>query len=155
MRIGHGFDAHRLVEGRPLVLGGVTVPFERGVLGHSDGDVLCHAVADALLGAAALGDLGKFYPDTDMQWKDARSIELLRGCAQKIRDAGFRIANVDGTVIIERPKLAPHIESMRAGIAAALDVPESAVSVKAKTSEGLGFTGDGSGVAAHAVALLQ
>ncbi len=155
MRIGHGFDAHRLIEGRPLVLGGVEIPFERGVLGHSDGDALCHAVADALLGAAALGDLGKYFPDTDARWKDARSIELLRICGDKVRAAGLQIANVDATVVLERPKLAQHIEAMRAALAHALDLPESAVSVKAKTSEGLGFTGDGSGIVAYAVTVLQ
>ncbi|MBV9973390.1 MAG: 2-C-methyl-D-erythritol 2,4-cyclodiphosphate synthase [Candidatus Eremiobacteraeota bacterium] len=155
MRVGHGFDVHRLVEGRRLVLGGADVPFERGVLGHSDGDALTHAVADALLGAAALGDLGKHFPDTDVRWKDARSIDLLRMCAQSVRDAGFTILSVDSTVVLERPKLAPHIQTMRENIARALDIPAGNVSVKAKTSEGLGFTGDGSGVAAYAVAVLE
>ena len=155
MRVGHGFDVHRLVEGRRLVLGGADVPFERGVLGHSDGDALTHAVADALLGAAALGDLGKHFPDTDVRWKDARSIDLLRTCAQSVRNAGFTISSVDSTVVLERPKLAPHIQTMRENIARALDIPAGNVSVKAKTSEGLGFTGDGSGVAAYAVAVLE
>ena len=155
MRIGHGFDAHRLVEGRKLILGGIDIPFERGALGHSDGDVLCHAIADAILGAAALGDLGKYFPDSDPKWKDAHSTDLLRTCAGKIRDAGLAIANVDSTVILERPKLASLIEKMRSSIATALDISPSAVSVKAKTSEGLGFTGDGTGVAAFAVAVLQ
>ena len=155
MRIGHGFDAHRLVEGRKLILGGINVPFERGALGHSDGDALCHAIADAILGAAALGDLGKYFPDSDPKWKDARSTELLHICADKIRDAGLAIANIDSTLILERPKLAPHIEEMRSSIATALDISPSSVSVKAKTSEGLGFTGDGTGIAAFAVAVLQ
>ena len=155
MRVGHGFDVHRLVEGRRLVLGGTDVPFERGVLGHSDGDALTHAVADALLGAAALGDLGKHFPDTDVRWKDARSMDLLRTCAQSVRNAGFTISSVDSTVVLERPKLAPHIQTMRENIARALDIPAGNVSVKAKTSEGLGFTGDGSGVAAYAVAVLE
>ena len=155
MRIGHGFDAHRLVEGRTLVLGGVEIPFERGVLGHSDGDALCHAIADAILGAAALGDLGKYFPDSDAKWKDARSTELLRVCAGKIRDAGLAIANIDSTIVLEQPKLAPHILLMRANVAAALDLAPSMVSIKAKTSEGLGFTGDGTGVVAYAVAILQ
>ena len=155
MRIGHGFDAHRLVEGRKLILGGVEVPAERGVLGHSDGDALCHAIADAILGAAALGDLGTFFPDTDPTWKDARSVELLRGCVEKVRAAGLAIANVDSTVILERPKLASHIAQMRTSVAHALGVAPSAVSIKAKTTEGLGFTGDGSGVVAYAVAILQ
>jgi len=125
------------------------------VLGHSDGDALTHAVADALLGAAALGDLGKHFPDTDVRWKDARSMDLLRTCAQSVRDAGFTISSVDSTVVLERPKLAPHIQTMRENIARALDIPAGNVSVKAKTSEGLGFTGDGSGVAAYAVAVLE
>lgn len=155
MRIGHGFDAHRLVEGRKLVLGGVSVPFERGALGHSDADVLAHAVADALLGAAALGDLGARFPDTDPRWKDADSMELLESCARDVREAGFRIGNVDATIVVDRPKLAPHIESMRRSIAERLELALDAVSVKAKTSEGMGYTGDGSGIAAFAVATIE
>jgi 2-C-methyl-D-erythritol 2,4-cyclodiphosphate synthase len=154
MRIGHGFDAHRLVEGRALILGGVNIPFERGPLGHSDGDVLAHALADALLGAAALGDLGTRFPDSDDRWKDADSMELLALCAAAVRDAGFTIGNVDATIVVERPKLAPYIESMRAGIARRLELPTGAVSVKAKTSEGMGYTGDGTGLAVYAVALV-
>jgi 2-C-methyl-D-erythritol 2,4-cyclodiphosphate synthase len=155
MRIGHGFDAHRLVEGRALILGGIRVPFERGALGHSDGDVLAHALADALLGAAALGDLGGRFPATDARWKDADSMELLAQCAAAVREAGFLIANVDATIVVERPKLAPFIESMRASIASRLQIDVSAVSVKAKTSEGMGYTGDGTGLAVYAVALLS
>jgi 2-C-methyl-D-erythritol 2,4-cyclodiphosphate synthase len=154
MRIGHGFDAHRLAEGRALVLGGVNIPFERGSLGHSDGDVLAHAIADALLGAAALGDLGARFPDSDARWKDADSMELLARCAAVVREAGFAIANVDATVVLEWPKLAPFIEAMRANVASRLALDLGAVSVKAKTSEGMGYTGDGSGLAVYAVALL-
>ena len=155
MRIGHGFDAHRLVEGRALVLGGVRVPFERGALGHSDGDVLAHALADALLGAAALGDLGSRFPDTDPRWKDADSMELLAQCAAAVRDAGFSIGNVDATIVVDRPKLAAFIEAMRENVASRLDVPNDRVGIKAKTSEGMGYTGDGTGLAVHAVALLE
>ncbi len=154
-RIGHGFDAHRLVEGRPLVLGGVTIPFERGALGHSDADVLAHALCDALLGAAALGDLGAYFPDTDPQWKDADSMTLLSECAAKLAHAGFMLANVDATVVVERPKLAPYLTLMRENIAARIGLSLDAVSVKAKTSEGMGYTGDGSGIAAYAVALIE
>jgi len=154
-RIGHGFDAHRLVEGRPLVLGGVTIPFERGALGHSDADVLAHALCDALLGAAALGDLGAHFPDTDPQWKDADSMVLLSACAAELLRAGYRVANVDATVVVERPKLAPYLTVMRENIAARIGLSLDAVSVKAKTSEGMGYTGDGSGIAAYAVALIE
>jgi 2-C-methyl-D-erythritol 2,4-cyclodiphosphate synthase len=152
--VGHGFDAHRLVEGRPLVLGGVTIPFERGPLGHSDGDALAHALADALLGAAALGDLGAHFPDSDPQWCDADSMLLLESCAQMVREAGFALGNVDATVVLQAPRLAPHVPAMRARIAWALRIEVNAVSVKAKTSEGMGYTGDGTGVAAYAVAAI-
>ena len=155
MRVGHGFDAHRLVEGRKLILGGVTVPFERGALGHSDADVLAHALADALLGAAALGDLGGRFPDSDARWKDADSMELLASCAQALREAGFRIGNVDATIVVDRPKLAPYVEAMRQNVARRLQIAREAVSVKAKSSEGLGYTGDGSGIAAFAVATIE
>lgn len=154
-RIGHGFDAHRLVEGRALILGGVRIPFERGALGHSDGDVLAHALADALLGAAALGDLGARFPDTDERWKDADSMGLLAQCAAAVRDGGFAIVNADATIVVERPKLAPFVESMRANVASSLGIAVEAVSVKAKTSEGMGYTGDGTGLAVYAVALLR
>lgn len=155
MRVGHGFDAHRLVEGRPLILGGVDVPFERGALGHSDADVLAHALSDALLGAAALGDLGGRFPDTDPRWKDADSMELLAACAREVRDAGFTIVNVDATIVVDRPKLAQAIARMRENVAARLSIAPACVSVKAKTSEGMGYTGDGRGIAAHAVASLE
>ncbi|HKU81149.1 MAG TPA: 2-C-methyl-D-erythritol 2,4-cyclodiphosphate synthase [Candidatus Tumulicola sp.] len=155
MRAGHGFDAHRLVEGRRLVLGGVTVPFERGALGHSDADVLAHAVADALLGAAALGDLGGRFPDSDPRWKDADSMELLQSCAQAVREAGFRIGNIDATIVVDRPKLATYLERMRENLAQRLGIAIDRVSVKAKSSEGLGYTGDGSGLAAFAVATIE
>jgi 2-C-methyl-D-erythritol 2,4-cyclodiphosphate synthase len=154
-RVGHGFDAHRLVAGRRLVLGGVEIPFERGPLGHSDADVLAHAVADALLGGAALGDLGGRFPDSDVRWKDADSMQLLSSCAQAIGEAGFRVENVDATIVVDRPKLAPHTAAMRANVATALGVSLDRVSVKAKSSEGLGYTGDGSGIVAYAVAALS
>ena len=155
IRAGHGFDAHRLVEGRALVLGGVRVPFERGALGHSDADVLAHALADALLGAAALGDLGGRFPDTDPQWKDADSMGLLAACAAELRAAGFEICNVDATIVVDRPKLAPLVAQMRDNVAARLGIAIERVSVKAKTSEGMGYTGDGSGIAAFAVATVD
>ncbi|MBE6595291.1 MAG: 2-C-methyl-D-erythritol 2,4-cyclodiphosphate synthase [Ruminococcaceae bacterium] len=155
MRIGHGYDVHRLVEERPLVLGGVTVPHTHGLLGHSDADVLVHAIMDALLGAAALGDIGKLFPDSDPAYKGADSLLLATEVAARIRAAGYEIGNVDATVIAERPKLAPHIPLMRERIAAALGVAVDAVSIKATTEEGLGFSGKKEGIAAHAVCLLQ
>ncbi|HEY2473216.1 MAG TPA: 2-C-methyl-D-erythritol 2,4-cyclodiphosphate synthase [Candidatus Cybelea sp.] len=155
MRVGHGFDAHRLVEGRRLVLGGVVVPFERGALGHSDADVLAHALADAILGAAGLSDLGSRFPDSDARWEDADSMELLAACAAAVREAGYAIVNVDATIVVDRPKLAPFIERMRESVAARLELEPAFVGIKAKSSEGLGFTGDGSGIAAAAVALVE
>ncbi len=155
MRIGHGFDAHRLVEGRKLVLGGVDVPHDRGALGHSDADVLAHAVSDALLGAASLGDLGGHFPDTDERWKNADSMELLHHCAAEVRREGYRIANIDATIVVQQPKLASYIMRMRENIASRLGLSLGQVSVKAKTSEGMGYTGDGSGIAAYAVALIE
>lgn len=155
MRIGHGFDAHRLVEGRKLILGGVDVPFERGALGHSDADVLAHAISDAVLGAAALGDLGGHFPDTDERWKNADSMELLHHCAAEVRREGYRIENIDATIVVQRPKLAPFIMRMRENIAGRLGLSLGQISVKAKTSEGMGYTGDGSGIAAFAVALID
>ena len=161
MRIGHGYDVHRLVEGRRLILGGVEIPFEKGLDGHSDADVLTHAVMDALLGAAALGDIGKHFPDTDPAYEGASSIELLKKVGKLLQTAsavltehGWRLGNLDATVIAQRPKLAPYIDAMRARIADALGADVSAVSVKATTEEHLGFTGDGSGIAAHAVCLI-
>lgn len=153
-RIGHGYDVHRLTEKRRLILGGVEVPYERGLLGHSDADVLVHAIMDALLGAAALGDIGKLFPDTDERYAGADSLELLRTVAALLRENGYTIGNVDATVIAQQPKLAPYIESMRANIAAAAGVDSGAISVKATTEEKLGFTGEGLGIAAHAVALI-
>ena len=153
-RIGHGYDVHRLVEGRRLILGGVDIPYERGLLGHSDADVLVHAIMDAILGAAALGDIGKLFPDTDERYAGADSLKLLAEVMRVLRAAGFELGNVDATVIAQRPKLAAYIDNMRANIAAAAGVQVSQVSVKATTEEKLGFTGDGSGIAAHTVALI-
>lgn len=155
MRIGHGYDVHRLVEGRKLILGGVDIPFEKGLLGHSDADVLTHALMDALLGAAALGDIGKLFPDNDDAFLGADSIKLLRRVCAVIAEHGYKIGNVDCTVLAQRPKLAPHIILMRENLAAAMGVDVSRVSVKATTEEHLGFTGEGLGIAAHAVALLE
>jgi 2-C-methyl-D-erythritol 4-phosphate cytidylyltransferase / 2-C-methyl-D-erythritol 2,4-cyclodiphosphate synthase len=155
MRIGTGYDLHRLVEGRPLILAGVRIPFDRGLLGHSDADIVCHAVTDAILGAAALGDIGALFPDTDPQWKDADSLELLRAAAATVRDAGFAIGNVDLTVIAERPKLRPHVDAMRANLARALGIDVSGIAVKGKTNEGVGETGRGEAMACHAVALIS
>jgi 2-C-methyl-D-erythritol 2,4-cyclodiphosphate synthase len=154
MRIGQGFDVHALVAGRKLIIGGVHIPYDKGLEGHSDADVLLHAVTDALLGAAALGDIGRHFPDTDARYKAADSRVLLRETAAKVRAAGFRVANVDATIIAQAPRMAPHIAAMVANIAADLDVPVSSVNVKAKTTERLGFTGRGEGIAAEAVALL-
>ena len=153
-RIGHGYDVHRLVEGRRLILGGVDIPYERGLLGHSDADVLVHAIMDAILGAAALGDIGKLFPDTDERYAGADSLKLLAEVMRVLCAAGFELGNVDATVIAQRPKLAAYIDAMRANIAAAAGIQASQVSVKATTEEKLGFTGDGSGIAAHAVALI-
>ncbi len=155
IRVGHGFDAHRLVEGRRLVLGGVAIPFEKGTLGHSDADVLAHALSDAMLGAAALGDLGGRFPDSDPKWKDADSMLLLERCAREVHDAGFILVNVDATIVLQRPRLAPHIERMRRNVAQRLGVTIDHISVKAKTSEEMGYTGDGTGIAAYAVALVE
>ena len=154
MRIGHGYDVHRLVEGRKLILGGVEIPFEQGLLGHSDADVLAHAVMDALLGAAALGDIGKLFPDSDPAYSGADSLVLLRRVAEVLAEHGYGIGNVDATVLAQRPKLAPYIPEMRERLAAAMGVGPGQVSVKATTEEGLGFTGAGEGIAAHAVALI-
>ncbi|MGM9557406.1 MAG: 2-C-methyl-D-erythritol 2,4-cyclodiphosphate synthase [Oscillospiraceae bacterium] len=153
MRIGHGYDVHRLVPGRKLILGGVNIPYEKGLDGHSDADVLVHAVMDALLGAAALGDIGKLFPDTDGRYLGADSIALLREVKRRLM--GYAISNIDATVIAQRPKLAPHIDAMRRNIADALSLDVSQVSVKATTEEHLGFTGAGEGIAAHAVCLLE
>ena len=155
MRIGHGYDVHRLVEGRRLILGGVEIPWEKGLLGHSDADVLTHALMDALLGAVALGDIGKFFPDKDPAYEGADSVELLRKVTALLREQGYTVANVDCTVIAQRPRLASHIPEMRRRLAEAMELETDLVSVKATTEEGLGFTGEGLGIAAHAVALIE
>ena len=155
MRIGHGYDVHRLVEGRDLILGGVKLDYELGLLGHSDADVLLHAVSDALLGAAGLGDIGKHFPDTDPQYKGADSLELLQIVAQRVREAGYRVSNIDVTMIAQKPKLRPHIPQMEENIAKAVGVDASRVNVKATTEEQLGFTGTMEGMRCHAVCLLD
>ena len=155
IRIGHGYDVHKLVEERRLILGGVDIPYEKGLLGHSDADVLLHAISDALLGAAALGDIGKHVPDTDAAYKNADSLVLLSKVNDIIGAAGYRVSNVDATVIAQAPKLAPHILKMRENIAKALDTDLDAISVKATTEERLGFTGSGEGISAHAVCLIE
>jgi 2-C-methyl-D-erythritol 2,4-cyclodiphosphate synthase len=155
MRIGHGYDVHRLVPDRALILGGVTIPYELGLLGHSDADVLLHAVSDALLGAAALGDIGVHFPDTDPAYKGADSLKLLAVVAEKIDAAGYRVGNIDVTMIAQKPKLKDYIPQMRKNIAVCLGVGVETVNIKATTEEHLGFTGDGSGMACHAVCLLE
>ena len=155
MRIGHGYDVHRFAEGRKLILGGVEILYDKGLLGHSDADVLLHAIADSLLGAAALGDIGKLFPDSDEKYKGADSLVLLAEVARHLREAGYRVVNVDSTVIAQAPKLAPHIAAMRENIARALSVDIGCVSVKATTEEGLGFSGRKEGIAAHAVCLID
>ena len=155
MRIGHGYDVHKLTEGRPLILGGVKIPYEKGLLGHSDADVLLHAIMDAMLGAAALGDIGRHFPDTDPAYKGADSMVLLQACREKLRAAGYRVHNLDALICAQAPKMAPHIETMRANIARALQLDVDAVNVKATTTERLGFVGDGSGISAYAVCLLE
>ena len=155
MRIGHGYDVHRLVEGRKLILGGVEIPFEKGLDGHSDADVLVHAVMDALLGAAALGDIGKLFPDNDDAYLGADSVELPKKVRNVLQEHGWKPGNLDATVIAQRPKLAPYIDTMRKRIADALETDAENVSVKATTEERLGFTGSGEGIAAHAVCLIE
>lgn len=155
MRIGFGYDVHRLVEGRPLILGGIEIPAERGLHGHSDADVLLHAVADALLGAAGLGDLGAHFPDTDARWEDADSTDLLKVVTRRISESGFRVHNVDATVVLEHPKLRPYIDRMRETIAACLQVATTSVSIKATTHEGMDAVGSGEGASAFAVCLLE
>lgn len=155
MRIGHGYDVHRLTEGRKLIIGGILIPYEKGLLGHSDADVLLHAISDALLGAAALGDIGKHFPPSDPKYAGADSLELLREVNSLLKTSGFSVENVDSTIIAERPKMLPHIEEMRKNISLALDIDISCVSVKATTEEKLGFTGSGEGISAHAVALIK
>jgi len=155
MRIGHGYDVHKLVEGRRLILGGVEIPYEKGLLGHSDADVLVHAVMDALLGAAALGDIGKHFPDSDERYKGADSIKLCKEVAGLLRSRNYSVVNVDATVIAQAPRLATHVEQMRKNIADALGVAVDCVNVKATTEEHLGFTGEGLGISAHAICLIE
>lgn len=155
MRVGMGYDVHRLVEERRLILGGVEIPYEKGLLGHSDADVLLHAIMDAMLGAAALGDIGRHFPDTDPAYKGADSMVLLQACREKLRAAGYRVHNLDALICAQAPKMALHIETMRANIARALQLDVDAVNVKATTTERLGFVGDGSGISAYAVCLLE
>lgn len=155
LRIGHGYDVHRLTAGRPLILGGVTVPYDRGLDGHSDADVLLHAVMDALLGAAALGDIGKLFPDSDDRYKGISSLLLLKEVGRVLGEAGFAVVNIDATLIAQAPKVGPYRDAMRSNIADALGMETDRVSVKATTEEHLGFTGSGEGMAAHAVALLE
>lgn len=155
MRIGHGYDVHRLTENRRLILGGVEIPYEKGLLGHSDADVLVHAVMDALLGAAALGDIGKLFPDNDPAYSGADSVLLLKRVCAVLKEKGYFVSNVDSTIIAQKPKLAPYIEHMRVCIAQAMEISPDCVSVKATTEERLGFTGEGLGIAAHAVALID
>lgn len=155
MRIGHGYDVHRLVEGRKLILGGVEIEYEKGLDGHSDADVLTHAIMDALLGAAALGDIGKLFPDNDDVFLGADSLKLLKKVCMVLREKGYKVSNVDSTIIAQRPKLAPFIDTMREKLAEVMDISIDCVSVKATTEEKLGFTGEGLGIASHAVALIE
>ena len=154
-RIGHGYDVHRLVEGRKLIIGGVDIPYEKGLLGHSDADVLLHAIGDSLMGAAALGDIGCIFPDNDPKFKDADSLVLLREVASLLAGKGYSVVNIDATLIAQKPKMRPYIDEMRANIASACGTDISFVSVKATTEEGLGFTGSGEGISAHAVCLIE
>ncbi len=155
IRIGHGYDVHRLTENRKLIIGGVNIPYEKGLLGHSDADVLLHAISDALLGAAALGDIGCIFPDNDEKYKDADSLVLLSQVVDLLEEKGFSVNNIDCTVIAQNPKMKPHIEMMRKNISSACKIDISCVSVKATTEEGLGFSGSGEGIAAHAVCLIE
>ncbi len=155
MRVGMGYDVHKFQQGRPLIIGGVTIPYEKGLLGHSDADVLLHGIKDALLGAAALGDIGKHFPDTDPTYRGASSLELLVRVGELLADAGYEVNNIDGTIIAEKPKMAPHIPEMRKNIAGALNINEDRVSIKATTTEGLGFEGRKEGIASMAIASIE
>jgi len=154
MRLGTGYDSHRFAEGRKLIIGGVEIPYEKGLLGHSDADVLCHAITDAIIGALGLGDIGTHFPDTDPKWKDAASIELLKSIVELAKMNGYAIAWVDSTIITETPKLSPHIEKMKVAISRT-GIPAGRINIKAKTNEGMGFIGRGEGIAVHAVCLLE
>ncbi len=155
LRIGHGYDVHKLVENRKLIIGGVEIPYEKGLLGHSDADVLLHAISDALLGAAAMGDIGCLFPDNDAAFKDADSLVLLREVVNEISKKGYKIVNIDATILAQRPKMRTHIDAMRKNIADACETDIDFISVKATTEEGLGFTGSGEGISAHAVCLIE
>ncbi len=155
LRIGHGYDVHKLTENRKLILGGVEIPYIKGLLGHSDADVLLHAVSDSLLGAAALGDIGCMFPDTDEKYKDADSLVLLKAVGERLKENGFSIVNIDATVLAQKPKLKDYIIKMRENISSALNIPFDCVSVKATTEEGLGFTGTGEGIAAHCISMIE
>ena len=155
IRVGYGYDVHRLVEERKLILGGVEIPFEKGLLGHSDADVLLHAVTDAMFGAAAMGDIGSHFPDTDPKYKGADSLLLLKECGELLKRAGWQVENIDSTIVAQRPKLLPYVPQMRENIARVLDLTIDQVSIKGKTEEGLGFTGNGEGMAVHAVCLIS
>ena len=155
IRVGYGYDVHRLVEERKLILGGVEIPFEKGLLGHSDADVLLHAVTDAMFGAAAMGDIGSHFPDTDPRYKGADSLLLLKECGKLLKQAGWQVENIDSTIVAQRPKLLPYVPQMRENIARVLDLTIDQVSIKGKTEEGLGFTGNGEGMAVHAVCLIS
>lgn len=155
MRIGHGYDVHRLCEGRKLIIGGVDIPYERGLLGHSDADVLLHAISDSLLGAVALGDIGGMFPDTDPDFKDADSLELLKSVVKAVNEKGYSVVNIDATIIAQKPKMSPYIQTMRQNIADALNVSLDCVNVKATTEEKLGFTGSGEGISSHCICLIE
>lgn len=155
MRIGMGYDVHKLVEGRPLIIGGVEIPYDKGLLGHSDADVLAHAIMDSVLGAAGLGDIGKHFPDTDQEYKGANSLKLMEKVAKLIDKENMLVGNIDATIIAQKPKMAPHIDNMRKNIACALNIDISQVNIKATTEEGLGFTGEGLGISAQSICLLE
>ena len=155
MRVGIGYDVHRLVEDKPLIIGGVTIPYELGLLGHSDADVLLHAITDAMLGAAALGDIGKHFPDTDPKYKGADSLVLLEESVRLVREAGFNVVNIDATIIAQQPKMRPYIEDMRTNVAKAVDLDVSCINIKATTEEGLGFTGAGQGISSQAICMID
>ncbi len=155
MRIGHGYDVHKLVDGRPLIIGGVSIPYDKGLLGHSDADVLLHAISDSLLGAAAMGDIGGMFPDNDPTFKDADSLVLLKQVVERLKKSGFSVGNLDATIIAQNPKMKPHIQKMRENVALACETDISKINIKATTEEWLGFTGNGEGICAHCVCLIE